>query len=244
MHFPTRALPRSAVFRIALCVLALSGLVLAPLAASAQQAQVTSKPAERLTTPAPSAAPNAAAPAPPSTAAPEVPAAAAPAESAAPPSEAPPVPEPAAEPAAAAAAAGGPSTAELEKRIADLEAYVNNGARADDEKTKIGGPGPGHNGWMMICAALVLFMTLPGLALFYGGLVRRKNVLSVMAQCLGCAGLVTHPLVGGRLQPRVRRRARRSSAALKFAFLKGVDSRAQHATTRPGSRRTSSRCTS
>jgi hypothetical protein len=38
---------------------------------------------------------------------------------------------------------------------------------------------------------LVLFMTLPGLAPFYGGLVRRKNVLSVMAQCFGCAGLVT-----------------------------------------------------
>ena len=34
-------------------------------------------------------------------------------------------------------------------------------------------------------------MTLPGLALFYGGLVRRKNVLSVCAQCFGCAGLVT-----------------------------------------------------
>ncbi len=51
--------------------------------------------------------------------------------------------------------------------------------------------GPGHNAWVMTSAALVLFMTLPGLALFYGGLVRRKNVLSVMAQCLGCAGLVT-----------------------------------------------------
>jgi Amt family ammonium transporter len=34
-------------------------------------------------------------------------------------------------------------------------------------------------------------MTLPGLALFYGGLVRRKNVLSVLAQCLGCAGVIT-----------------------------------------------------
>jgi Amt family ammonium transporter len=43
----------------------------------------------------------------------------------------------------------------------------------------------------MTSTALVLFMTLPGLALFYGGLVRRKNVLSVMAQCLGIAGLVT-----------------------------------------------------
>jgi Amt family ammonium transporter len=44
---------------------------------------------------------------------------------------------------------------------------------------------------MMTSAALVLFMTLPGLALFYGGLVRRKNVLSVLAQCFGIAGLVT-----------------------------------------------------
>ena len=50
---------------------------------------------------------------------------------------------------------------------------------------------PGHNGFMMVCSALVLFMTLPGLALFYGGLVRKKNVLSVCAQCLGIAGLVT-----------------------------------------------------
>jgi Amt family ammonium transporter len=43
----------------------------------------------------------------------------------------------------------------------------------------------------MTSTALVLFMTLPGLALFYGGLVRKKNVLSVLAQCLGIAGLVT-----------------------------------------------------
>jgi Amt family ammonium transporter len=50
---------------------------------------------------------------------------------------------------------------------------------------------PGHNAWQMTSTALVLFMTLPGLALFYGGLVRRKNVLSVMAQCLGCACVIT-----------------------------------------------------
>ena len=49
----------------------------------------------------------------------------------------------------------------------------------------------GDTAWMLISSALVLFMTLPGLALFYGGLVRKKNVLSVCAQCLGCAGLVT-----------------------------------------------------
>ncbi|MDR1192300.1 MAG: ammonium transporter [Verrucomicrobiales bacterium] len=47
----------------------------------------------------------------------------------------------------------------------------------------------GDTAWMMTSTALVLFMTLPGLALFYGGLVRKKNVLSVLAQCLGIAGL-------------------------------------------------------
>jgi Amt family ammonium transporter len=124
-------------------------------------------------------------------------------------------------PARAAEPSAGPSVASLEQRIQDLEAYVNNGARVDDAQSKIAAPGPGHNGFMMICAALVLFMTLPGLALFYGGLVRSKNVLSVMAQCMGIAGLVTllwwafgysitfatgNPVLGG----------------LDFAFLKGV----------------------
>ena len=82
-------------------------------------------------------------------------------------------------------------TPSIEDRLADLEAYVNNGARQTNAPSNIGGPGPGHNAWQMTSTALVLFMTLPGLALFYGGLVRRKNVLSVMAQCLGIAGLVT-----------------------------------------------------
>jgi len=76
----------------------------------------------------------------------------------------------------------------IDERIAALEAYVTNG---DPGAALAGTPGPGHNAWMMVSAALVLFMTLPGLALFYGGLVRTKNVLSVMAQCLGIAGLVT-----------------------------------------------------
>jgi Amt family ammonium transporter len=83
-----------------------------------------------------------------------------------------------------------PSPAEMAKRIADLEAYIRNGAPSPDG-VLAGSSGPGHNGWMMTASALVLFMTLPGLALFYGGLVRAKNVLSVMAQCLGIAGLVT-----------------------------------------------------
>lgn len=77
----------------------------------------------------------------------------------------------------------------LEQRVAGLEAYVNN---VDPAGSGVAGvAGPGHNAWIMASAALVLFMTLPGLALFYGGLVRQKNVLSVLAQCIGIAGLVT-----------------------------------------------------
>src|SRR6476660_6735536 len=114
----------------------------------------------------------------------------------------------------------------LEQRVADLEAYVNNSARgADNASTnavsKISGAGPGHNAWMMTSSALVLFMTLPGLALFYGGLVRAKNVLSILAQCLGIAGLVTilwwvagYSLVFSRGSPFI--------GGLKFAFLDGV----------------------
>ncbi len=110
--------------------------------------------------------------------------------------------------AAAPAAASGtaaktPPTPTLDQRVSAIEAYFSNtdplaplkdakGNVPDGLTTPVEGvPGAGHNGWMMTSAALVLFMTLPGLALFYGGLVRRKNILSVMAQCLGLAGLVT-----------------------------------------------------
>jgi Amt family ammonium transporter len=92
---------------------------------------------------------------------------------------------PSAAPAAAAPAAAAPGP-DLAARVADLEAYVTNGT-----PKSLAVAGPGHNAWMMTSTALVLFMTLPGLALFYGGLVRRKNVLSVVAQCFGCAGVVT-----------------------------------------------------
>lgn len=45
-------------------------------------------------------------------------------------------------------------------------------------------PDSGHTAWLMISSALVLLMTIPGLALFYGGMVRKKNVLSTMAHSL------------------------------------------------------------
>jgi Amt family ammonium transporter len=106
---------------------------------------------------------------------------------------------------------------DLATRVADLEAYMNNGA-----PKALAVAGPGHNAWMMTCAALVLFMTLPGLGLFYGGLVRRKNVLSVLAQCCGMAGVVTilwwavgFSLVFSKGSPFL--------GGMTFAFLKGVD---------------------
>ncbi|MBU0789217.1 MAG: ammonium transporter [Polycyclovorans sp.] len=52
-------------------------------------------------------------------------------------------------------------------------------------------PDTGDTAWIMAATALVLFMTLPGLALFYGGLVRTKNVLSVLMQCFVICCLAT-----------------------------------------------------
>jgi ammonium transporter, Amt family len=106
-------------------------------------------------------------------------------------------------PSSVYSAASPPSRPTLEQRVAGLEAYFSNGdptaALKNDQGQVPAGlttpvahvAGPGHNTWMMVSAALVLFMTLPGLALFYGGLVRTKNVLSVMAWCLGITSLVT-----------------------------------------------------
>ena len=49
----------------------------------------------------------------------------------------------------------------------------------------------GDTAWMLVSTALVLFMTIPGLALFYGGLVRAKNVLSVLMQCFAITAVIT-----------------------------------------------------
>ncbi len=138
-------------------------------------------------------------------------------------------------PAKAADAAPAAPTPTLEQRVAGLEAYLNNtdpSAPLKDAKgnvpaglktPSVGVAGPGHNAWQMTSAALVLFMTLPGLALFYGGLVRRKNILSVMAQCLLLSGVVTILwwAVGYSL---VFHSGGKFLGSLDFAMLKGVDS--------------------
>src|SRR5438045_9558650 len=64
-------------------------------------------------------------------------------------------------------------------RIAQLELQVKNAQSSAD------------NAWMLVSAALVLLMTGPGLALFYGGLVRKKNVLATMLQSFAMMALMT-----------------------------------------------------
>jgi Amt family ammonium transporter len=72
-----------------------------------------------------------------------------------------------------------PKEPTLEERVDDADALAREAALA------------GHNGWMLVSTALVLFMTAPGLAMFYSGLVRKKNVLGVMMQCIFLMGLMT-----------------------------------------------------
>src|SRR5689334_15173400 len=79
---------------------------------------------------------------------------------------------------AATALAQAPAAGGTDK-VAALEASVKAAQSAGD------------NAWMLVSAALVLMMTGPGLALFYGGLVRRKNVLATMMQSFVLMGLIT-----------------------------------------------------
>ena len=82
-----------------------------------------------------------------------------------------------------------PAVAQEAAEATVVDPNVTEGALTDGEIA--GGPVAAHNAWMLVCCALVLFMTAPGLAMFYGGLVRRKNVLSVMMQCVFLMGLMT-----------------------------------------------------
>src|SRR3954466_3201206 len=71
------------------------------------------------------------------------------------------------------------SAPDPQARIAALETAVKNAQSAGD------------NAWMLVSSALVLMMTGPGLALFYGGLVRRKNILGTMMQSFILMAVVT-----------------------------------------------------
>ena len=70
--------------------------------------------------------------------------------------------------------------------LAGLLMFLAGGAMAEETALDTG-----NTAWILTSTALVLFMTLPGLALFYGGLVRSKNVLSVLMQCFAIAGVAS-----------------------------------------------------
>lgn len=93
-------------------------------------------------------------------------------------------------------------------------------------------PTSGDTAWMLVSTALVLLMTIPGLALFYGGLVRSKNMLSVLTQVFTIVGVVAVLWIvfgyslaftnGGALNDYI--------GGFSKAFLKGVDANATVAT--------------
>jgi Amt family ammonium transporter len=113
---------------------------------------------------------------------------------------------------------------DLNARLAALETAVKSAQSAGD------------NAWMLTSAALVLLMTGPGLALFYGGLVRRKNVLSTMMHSFVLMGLITviWALVGYSL---AFSEGTPFIGGLKYAFMNGVgtDPNADYAGTIPQS---------
>src|SRR5271156_6186123 len=114
------------------------------------------------------------------------------------------------------------ATPDLNARLSALETAAKNAQSAGD------------NAWMLVSAALVLMMTGPGLALFYGGLVRRKNVLSTMMHSFIMMGLITviwaicgYSLVFSEGSPFI--------GGFKYLFLNGVgaDSNPDYAGTIP-----------
>src|SRR5438045_772820 len=103
------------------------------------------------------------------------------------------------------------SAPDLNARLAAMEAATKAAQSAGD------------NAWMLVCSALVLMMTGPGLALFYGGLVRKKNVLATMMQSFIMMALVTviwavvgYSLAFGEGTP--------FTGDLRYLFLNGVGS--------------------
>jgi Amt family ammonium transporter len=101
------------------------------------------------------------------------------------------------------------STASAASQMAQIQAQIANAQMSGD------------NGWMLVSAALVLMMTGPGLALYYSGLVRKKNVLATMMQSFSMMclitliwGLVGYSLAFGSGTPFI--------GGLQHAFLRGV----------------------
>ena len=79
-----------------------------------------------------------------------------------------------------------PAAPDTQAQIAALQQAVR-----DAQAASASAQSAGDNAWMLTSSALVLLMTGPGLALFYGGLVRKKNMLGTMMQSFAMMGLVT-----------------------------------------------------
>src|SRR3989475_7235185 len=75
------------------------------------------------------------------------------------------------------------ATPEIAKTVSEKLAQLDKDVKAAQSSA--------DNAWMLVSAALVLMMTGPGLALFYGGLVRRKNTLAIMMQSFALMALIT-----------------------------------------------------
>jgi Amt family ammonium transporter len=93
------------------------------------------------------------------------------------------VPLSAQQPPAPASTTSSSATPEIPKAVNDKLAQLDQRVTAAQSA--------GDNAWMLVSAALVLMMTGPGLALFYGGLVRRKNTLAIMMQSFALMALIT-----------------------------------------------------
>jgi Amt family ammonium transporter len=89
-------------------------------------------------------------------------------------------------PAQTATPVASTASASQQDRIAALEKQV-----ADNATATAAAQTAGDNGWMLVSAALVLMMSAPGLALFYGGLVRKKNILGTMMQTFAMMAVIT-----------------------------------------------------
>jgi ammonium transporter, Amt family len=124
-----------------------------------------------------------------------------------------PAQQPPASSATPAATPASPAAPEIPKAVNDKLVQLDKDVKAAQSA--------GDNAWMLVSAALVLMMTGPGLALFYGGLVRRKNTLAIMMQSFALMGLITvlwalvgYSLCFGGNGPVI--------GSFEHAFLKGV----------------------
>ena len=100
-----------------------------------------------------------------------------------------------ASPALAQTASSAPATASAADSGAPASSAAASSAAAAPAAAAAATPAPkidsGDTAWMLTSSALVLMMTIPGLALFYGGMVRSKNLLSILMQCFAITALVS-----------------------------------------------------